>query len=351
MLNDTETTQDLLNYQVVADTAAQMIKESLDEPISIGISGNWGAGKSSLVKMIGCSLEDANITKDNENLKRKYVIVNFNAWLYQGYDDARSALLQIVADALEAETKKNTSTFDKCKVFFKRVNWFKALIYVTKATKIAGNIISGNVSEAINTGTETIEEASKDIFVKGSIPEHIDSLRQDFQEALKELNIHLVVLVDDLDRCLPDIAISTLEAIRLLLFIPRTAFIIAADEHMIKSAVRHHFGNDDLDEALVTSYFDKLIQVPIRVPRLGISEVKGYIILLLSDLAYRQGRIMKNVLNNARDYILKKVKMSWKGVLSRTDIEEAFGNEKEKVTKEIDIAEQISYIICTFKKI
>lgn len=239
MLNDTETTQDLLNYQVVADTAAQMIKESLDEPISIGISGNWGAGKSSLVKMIGCSLEDANITKDNENLKRKYVIVNFNAWLYQGYDDARSALLQIVADALEAETKKNTSTFDKCKVFFKRVNWFKALIYVTKATKIAGNIISGNVSEAINTGTETIEEASKDIFVKGSIPEHIDSLRQDFQEALKELNIHLVVLVDDLDRCLPDIAISTLEAIRLLLFIEETFKELKEVEGIGKPQVRN----------------------------------------------------------------------------------------------------------------
>ncbi|NTV93568.1 MAG: NTPase KAP, partial [Chlorobiaceae bacterium] len=93
----------------------------------------------------------------------------------------------------------------------------------------------------------------------------------------------LIVLVDDLDRCLPNTAISTLEAMRLLLFIPQTAFIIAADEQMIRNSVRYHFGNIDLSDELVTSYFDKLIQIPLRVPRLGVNEVKGYLILLLAD--------------------------------------------------------------------
>lgn len=104
--------------------------------------------------------------------------------------------------------------------------------------------------------------------------------RQKFEEILGQLRVKLVVLVDDLDRCLPKTAISTLEAMRLLLFVKRTAFIIAADEQMIRNGVRAYFNGVELSDGLVTSYFDKLIQVPIKIPHLGIAEVKVYIVLL-----------------------------------------------------------------------
>lgn len=62
MWNDVETTQDLLNFTVIADTVAELIIEADNQPISIGVSGNWGAGKSSMVKMIGESLKKSEIT-------------------------------------------------------------------------------------------------------------------------------------------------------------------------------------------------------------------------------------------------------------------------------------------------
>jgi hypothetical protein len=58
------------------------------------------------------------------------------------------------------------------------------------------------------------------------------------------LNTTLIAFIDNLDRCLPDVAISTLEAIRLFLFMPRTAFVIAADEDMIRHSVAKHFAGD-----------------------------------------------------------------------------------------------------------
>ncbi|WP_306768148.1 P-loop NTPase fold protein, partial [Vibrio parahaemolyticus] len=72
----------------------------------------------------------------------------------------------------------------------------------------------------------------------------------------------LVILVDDLDRCLPDTAIATMEAMKLFLFMPKTAFIIAADETMIEYSVRRHFPN--LSEevggiAYTRNYLEKLI--------------------------------------------------------------------------------------------
>ena len=109
MLNDAETTLDYLNFKIVADPVAQMIIQGGDKPVSIGVSGNWGAGKSSMVGMIADSLKS---TKE----AHKYIFLDFNAWLYQGYEDARIALLQQVADKLEDEAKSNCSVADKIRL-------------------------------------------------------------------------------------------------------------------------------------------------------------------------------------------------------------------------------------------
>ena len=60
MWNDIETTNDYLHFSVVSSTVADLINESGDNPISIGVSGNWGSGKSSMVKMIGEDLKKKN---------------------------------------------------------------------------------------------------------------------------------------------------------------------------------------------------------------------------------------------------------------------------------------------------
>jgi predicted KAP-like P-loop ATPase len=95
-----------------------------------------------------------------------------------------------------------------------------------------------------------------------NIPEEIAEFRKAFDKLLKAAGIkQLIVLVDDLDRCLPDTAIETLEAIRLFVFTSGTAFVVAADEAMIEYAVRKHFA--DLPDTTgprghVRNYLEKL---------------------------------------------------------------------------------------------
>jgi predicted KAP-like P-loop ATPase len=68
-----------------------------------------------------------------------------------------------------------------------------------------------------------------------SVPKEIAEFRKAFDQLLKEAGIkQLVVLIDDLDRCLPDTAIETLEAIRLFVFTAHTAFVVAADEATVQ---------------------------------------------------------------------------------------------------------------------
>ena len=59
---------------------------------------------------------------------------------------------------------------------------------------------------------------------------------------------------------------------------------------MITNGVRAHFNGVELSDELVTSYFDKLIQVPIKIPHLGIAEVKVYIVLLFMELEVTKKR-------------------------------------------------------------
>jgi predicted KAP-like P-loop ATPase len=366
MWNDIETTQDLLNFKVIADTAARMIKDGNGEPVSIGVSGSWGAGKSSLVQMIGESLKSLDGGKN-------YIFINFNAWLYQGYDDARMALLQKVADKILEESKSRETCIDKAKEFIKRINWLRTVKFMAPVATgiITGGAVAGPVGSFIGavsgllsqSGMPSQEELTKvkdsynqiapDIQKllnekeEKSVPKEIEALRSLFEELLKELNLTLIVLVDDLDRCLPNTAISTLEAMRLLLFIPQTAFIIAADEQMIRNAVRSHFGNIDLSDELVTSYFDKLIQIPLRVPRLGTNEVKGYLILLLADLARRRGHITQEEQALGHDAIASAIRKSWAGGLTKKVIEGAYGDAAPKLAVQIDLADQLANIMAT----
>lgn len=371
MWHDVETTKDLLNFTVVAETAAQLVRESAGQPLSIGVSGSWGTGKSSLVKMIGDSL------KKGPSDDGKYVFLDFNAWLYQGYDDARMALLQSVADKLLAEAKRRETHVDKAVEFVKRVNWFRVgkLFASTVSGAVLGGTLGGPIGAVIgavgglckagSTPTPDDIERVKDAYAvlqpelagllkekEGkSLPQEIAELRTAFEDLLKALDVTLIVLVDDLDRCLPDTAISTLEAMRLLLFLPRTAFIIAADEQMIRGAVRVHFADVELSDDLVTSYFDKLIQVPLRVPRLGITEVKGYLILLLAELPERRGQITKEVRFGAEATIMAAVRQSWAGGLTRKKMEEAYGPSAANVSMEIDLADQLASVMVSADRI
>ena len=80
-----------------------------------------------MVKMIGESLKFKD--KDKEDKEKKYIFLEFNAWLYQGYDDARAALLQAVSDKLLEESKKRSDETkeltSKVKGFISRINWLQ----------------------------------------------------------------------------------------------------------------------------------------------------------------------------------------------------------------------------------
>jgi hypothetical protein len=169
------------------------------------------------------------------------------------------------------------------------------------------------MTSVADSGAKSDEEASAEeinwaslIREKPGEPDilEIRKFRQDFQEMIDKTDIKsLIILIDDLDRCLPERIIETLEAIKLFVAVPKTAFIIGADPRIVRHAiatryVRQQVGDDRQEEYdLVQDYLEKLIQIPYHLPRLSPPEIETYINLLACQKHLNAAQC-QTVLNN-----------------------------------------------------
>ena len=370
MWSDNETGTDFLNFRFIADIAAEMISQADGRPLSMGVSGSWGVGKSSMMKLLATSLR--------ERSADKFLFVEFNAWLYQGYDDTRAALMETISSAVlkRAEDDKSVAedVLEKAKGLVSRVNWFR--VATSGATAVAslalglppvgligdgvaavkaltdGDIDPKDLAATVGVakgGGEKAKALLRDRAVAAQTPpKAIHDFRADLESTLKSLDLTLVVLIDDLDRCLPSTAISTLEAMRLFLFLDRTAFIIAADDEMIKQSVRYHFKDIAMTDDLVTNYFDKLIQVPIRVPSLGTQDVRAYLMMLFvanSGLAQEQKDAVRTAL-------CERLGQTWSGKrVDRAFVSSLIPDCPDDLAARLDMANRLAPLLTSASKV
>lgn len=364
MWSDNETTVDYLNFGVVADACAKLLQQARGTPISVGVSGGWGVGKTSLVRMIEGRLSGAATPGENT-----YVVVTFNPWLYQDFEGARSALLQLVGDEVLRLAAENESLLKKAKRLLKRINLLRlaqlggdvALTLHTGVPVGAFGAAALNVGGFLGLGDDDgadgpDEEGGGKDKAKGlikpaestSLPSQIQAFRNALEGFLEELKVTLVVFVDDLDRCLPKTAISTLESIRLLLFLKRSAFVVAADNEFIRGAVRVHFEGTGISSDVATNYFDKLIQVPLHVPRLGTNEAKAYLALLLMERAHADGLFDAARFEAAKKAIPERLQASWKGDAVTTEfLQSLVGVDNTPMLALMQLAEGLAPLLTT----
>lgn len=324
MWSDNETKNDFLNYSETADLVATILRNENIRPVSLGIFGGWGTGKSSLMKMV---VDD--LSNDNN-----HIILEFDAWLFQDYDDARASLLQKIGDEIYERAKDDEALRDKAASLLKRINKLRVLGLAAEGFALAAGVPTFGLFTRgleglrdIVTGKgdkedlDAVKSAAEDGArrVKGLVrpeddespPKQIEQFRLELRDLLEKLNCTLFVFIDNLDRCLPENAIHTLEAVRLFLFMERTAFVVAADEDMIRLAVRQHYKADL--ERLVTDYLDKLVQIPVRVPPPGVGEIRAFLTLLLAEQPATDSTALgKAKLEALKQFLLSRLRISWK---------------------------------------
>lgn len=362
ILIDNETKIDLLNNEAIAATIIKLLRDRPEQPLTVGVHGDWGAGKSSVLEMIEAGFEG----------QEEALCLKFNGWRFQGFEDAKIALIEGIVTGLIEKRPILAKAGEAVKAVFRRIDWLKV---AKKAGGLAFTAFSGiptpdqiqtivsmldgifsNPAEvASKANIETVINEAKGLLKpkkdndSTNVPEEINAFRKAFDELLEKAGVEqLVVLIDDLDRCLPDTAIETLEAVRLFVFTPRTAFVIAADEAMIEYAVRKHF--PDLPDttgpqSYARNYLEKLIQVPFRIPALGETETRIYVTLLLvgNELGESVPEFLK-LIQVARE----RLKQPWaSGALDDATVRSVLGEKVTRVNSALALSDQIGPILAS----
>lgn len=294
---DNEASIDLLRFGYLADAIAEVATTPSLLPVTVGVFGDWGGGKSTLMRMAQQRLDD----------RGDVLTLTFNGWLFEGYEEAKAALLGSIFDAIEDNIAGNASWTDKLRAKFdalrQRVDWLRLLWWGGRTVgpvALTGDwrmALPGLAMDALGKGREAlgkgelpnleqVREVLKEAPQGGiTVRRTLREFRRDFEDLLDEAGIaQLVVFIDDLDRCLPDTVIETLEAIKLFLFVPGTAFILGADERLIQFAVRQRFPElPGTNTEVGRDYLEKLIQIPIRIPPLNRPDIESYLNLLLAE--------------------------------------------------------------------
>src|SRR5690625_402955 len=286
---------DMLAYRPYADLITEIAVSERMNPLTIGLFGNWGSGKSTLLNLI----EEQTSSYTN----RKIAIVKVNAWIFEGYEDAKTALMEAILQGMKENKTFFETSKDKIKGLMERVNWMAVgkttlkqgiPLAISGMTGLPPFIMMPNAPELDSPEkiTEQIDNLNKikEEYVKAkpseNVVENIRGFREDFSSLIENSSVdNLVILIDDLDRCNPDRIIETLEAIKLFLSVPKTTFIIAMDENIISYSIKRKYPQLSEEGINVsTDYIEKIVQLPIKIAELAESDVKNYMLLLIAEM-------------------------------------------------------------------
>lgn len=282
---------DMLFYSPYADTIVNLTKNPFLTPLTIGLYGSWGAGKSSLLHLI-----EQGIEREGDGI----VCVSLNAWQFEGYEDAKIALMESLLHTLKDNKSFAEVSCEKIKGLLSRIDYLKLGKKLLKdgAPYLIGALTGNPLPIALNLSTDLTNVSSlltniksfKDEYVKSeereeTQTENVRKFRKDFESMLENVSSvkNLVVIVDDLDRCSPDRIVDTLEAIKLFLSVKKTTFIVAVDQRIIEYAVNVRYPQINGFE-VSSDYIEKIIQLPIKIPELSPKDIENYLLLLVSQL-------------------------------------------------------------------
>ncbi len=308
MWTDNETTIDFIGFRVQADLIRELVLRQDLLPTTVGIFGDWGSGKSSIMRMIERDLEPDNFPGEEHPELEGVAIVYFNGWQFEGYEDAKAAIMASIIRSLEKHRRFGPKVREKSKKILKAINWMRVLSFGMKNVVVPGvkSYLSSHTglppapipltTADVSSFHVDVEQNNEASFIRET--DEIDSsmsvseFRAEFEKLLRDTDIRiLVVLIDDLDRCTPERIIENLEAIKLFLTVKGTAFVIGADPRIVQHAVARRYSQGSVNSNAINGseierdYLEKVIQIPYSLPKLSPAEVEVYMSFLFCQIS------------------------------------------------------------------
>ncbi len=311
----------LFDFDLIAQSLVPLLRAPADGALVLGIHGPWGSGKTTLMRAVARAL-GAGLGSAGQGAGTD-VFVDFNAWKYHDREALwRALILRLIAELrpLAAEggsaggadgaAKLDELTRSLYEAFVVQekgpwsVNW---RVVITEVITIGlsvihldfvGKALAGSASwvaklfrkkDGNGLDETNIEQlgsllqratTERQVVQVQSIEQFLGKFRQ-VMDGLRADGRRVYVLIDDLDRCLPDAALDIFESIKLFLDAAGCVFIVALDRDVIRKGLRLRYGGaSDGESALLIDpdqYIEKTISISCDLPRLSDTDVEGII--------------------------------------------------------------------------
>ena len=287
LFTDESTTQDAPDFRIYSEKLSKIIADS--EPrFTVGIYGDWGTGKTTLMEMIKKEI-DRNYYQDNGKVWIKTVW--FDAWRYEKEQySAMIPLLRTIILSLK-DAKENTNNIKKKSVLGlleqKSIKVLDAFVRNTNLS-VGGGLSGMTTGASLNINEFMNDYKSEGSFMMGQervrfyehITDHIKAELQKIRPSKKDddmiasdkmmqnerdkIDFRLVIFIDDLDRCSPDRSMEILESIKTFFDIEGIIYVIGVDPKSINSIIRTKYGNDSKIDGM--HYLQKIVQLSFHIP-------------------------------------------------------------------------------------
>jgi tRNA A37 threonylcarbamoyladenosine biosynthesis protein TsaE len=293
--NDRPNTEPSLNFKLYAKELGKIAVKATtgnEGSFTVGIFGSWGSGKTTLMRCIEQKLKNFQEEFKTDEFEAhlhnfdatKFKTIWFNPWKYDDTHGIRNALIQTILREM-AENSKGIVK-ENCNKLATRYNTSQCALHILEhllgaafQSQMYGvnpiEIIKGftKLGEKGRENQEQNEVNDLDLDLDTDPYLFINRFESQFRDVVKEYvgeHGRLVIFIDDLDRCLPENALTVLESLKLYLDNANCVFFIGLDKRVIEQAVKQRY--KDLD-VTGKEYIEKMIQLNFFLPEKNSNEV------------------------------------------------------------------------------
>ena len=267
--------EDSLKIKKYSNALVSFIKNSMT-PMTIGIQGSWGSGKTSLLNTIYAQLDDANEHEESKDFK----VIWINSWENSLMATPEEALIKIINEIINGLNEVDPSLTNVKKVKEAATTAAKGIL------RVGAGILGGAAGSEVVT--EVLESSNSIKQLREELSRLVHAIRESESQRVDKI----VIFVDDLDRVDPPEAVKILELLKNIFNIPGCVFVLAIDYDVVIKGLKDKFGERTPEnEYEFRAFFDKIIQLPFLMPVQNY-DIGNYVNDLLKKIGFQDENVI-----------------------------------------------------------
>lgn len=206
-----------------------------------GINGAWGSGKSFVLDKFEKKISQLQSETTVDNL---FYVFHYDCWKFDYYDEPSIAIISSMLDSANRELSFLSPKVDSVL----RASWNTAKKELVKiASELCKNKVGIDLVELVeDTLKQSRDSAEKDFDALYGFKRALEETREGIKKIAE--NKTVLIIVDELDRCLPEYSIKVLERLHhIFVDLDNVIVIVSVDKKQLEHSINGIYGKIDAD--------------------------------------------------------------------------------------------------------